>query len=374
MSEKNGKKNRHHPERGNSALKFFDRYIGIPLIFVLGLLKRRKVRRKGQAVRNAAFLQTAAIGDTVLSSALVQDFKRAYPDTRVTLFTGASNYETACLIPGIDDVIKLPVKNPLAALQLIRNAGPFDLWFDCGPWPRLNAIFTYFAPAGITIGFETERQYRHYAYDIVVRHSSSNHEIENYRRLLQGIGISDTTSMPALAVDRLPDNNKRIVIHMFPGGSRSYLKEWPDDRWIELINRLVQDGSEVVLTGTSANREKAYAIREQAREKEHVRVVAGDLSLRETAELLKSSRLVISVDTGIMHIASALGCDLVSLHGPTEPKRWGPLHNSALPLYPASDCSPCISLGFESRCKDPECMVQISVHDVIAAARELLKQ
>lgn len=370
---KNTKRVIHHPERGSSGLKFVDRYLGIPLIFFLGLLKKKRGSRDLLSVKNAAFLQTAAIGDTVLSSALVQDFKKAFPDARVIFFTGASNYETACLIPGIDTIVRLPVKNPFKAIQLIRQAGPFDLWFDCGPWPRLNAIFTYFAPAGVTVGFKTERQYRHYAHDIVVQHSSSKHEIDNYRGLLQAVGIADTTGMPALAVDGKPETKKKIIIHMFPGGSRSYLKEWPDERWIELINRFIEEGFVVALTGTAVNRDKACAIRERIIRKERVSVVAGDLDLRGTAELLRHSQLVISVDTGIMHIASALGCDLVSLHGPTLPRRWGPLNSNALPLYPTNGCSPCISLGFESRCKDPKCMVQISVNDVYVAARKLLE-
>lgn len=374
MSAKINRAKQHHPERGSVTLKFLDRYVGIPVMLALGLFTNKKVWIKGQVVRSAAFLQTAAIGDTVLSSAVVQDFKKAFPDSRVIFFTGASNYETARLIPGIDAVVRLPVKNPIAAIKQIREAGPFDLWIDFGPWPRLNAIFTYFARAALTVGFKTDRQYRHYAYDIVVPHSSLKHELDNYRALLQCIGISDTTSAPALAVDGATDKAKRIVIHMFPGGSRSYLKEWPDDRWIELINKFVEENYLVALTGAGVNRDKANAVRERVTRKERVTVVAGDLDLRRTAELLRSSQLVISVDTGIMHMASALGCDLVSLHGPTQPKRWGPLHSRSRSLHPAIDCSPCISLGFESRCQDPKCMVQISVQEVFAAASKLLQR
>lgn len=374
MSANRGNKIRHHPERGNAKLKFFDRYLGIPLVYGLGLFKKKSHYVVPDEVRKAAFLHTAAIGDTVISSAMVQDFKRAFPNSHITFFTGSSNHETACLIPGIDVVSKLSVKSPLEAVKQIKNAGSFEVWFDCGPWPRLNAIYTFFADAAVKIGFQTDKQYRHYVYDRAVRHSSHVHEIENYRNLLHAFGIKDCGSLPFLRTDgsrRIPG---RIAIHMFPGGSRSYLKEWPDDRWSDLISMLVAKGNTVFLTGTAVNRERAVAIQERVKDRERVTVVAGMQKLLEVMGLLRSSQLVISVDTGIMHIASALGCNLISLHGPTSPRRWGPLNADAIPLHANIACSPCLSLGFESGCNDPKCMQAISVDDVYSHVERLLNQ
>jgi ADP-heptose:LPS heptosyltransferase len=372
MSADKNKKIIHHPERGNRALKFFDRYAGIPLALGLGLLRRKQIPLPGQDVRRAAFLQTAAIGDTVLSSAVVQDLKKAWPHAEVTFFTGSSNYETAGLIPGIDSIIKLPIKTPLSARKLIRQAGTFDIWIDFGPWPRLNAILSCFAQAGITVGFETKDQYRHYAYDVTVKHSSHRHEIENYRALLKGFGISDTANAPMLNIEARPKRAKQIVMHMFPGGSRSYLKEWPEHRWAALITTFVDQGYTVFLTGAAPDQARATAVKNRVKGADRVFIVAGSQTIREVAELLSASQLTISVDTGIMHLASALGCNLISLHGPTSPKRWGPLNNNAVPVQGGASCSPCLSLGFESKCDDPKCMAAISVEEVYAAATRLL--
>jgi ADP-heptose:LPS heptosyltransferase len=373
MSADKNKKTARHPERGNRTLKFFDRYAGIPLAMGLGLLRRKQPPLPGLDVRRAAFLQTAAIGDTVLSSAVVQDFKKAWPHAEVTFFTGSSNYETAGLIPGIDSIIKLPIKTPLSARKLIRQAGPFDIWIDFGPWPRLNAVLSFFANAGITVGFETRDQYRHYVYDVTVKHSSHRHEIENYRALLKGFGISDTASAPMLNIEARPKRAKQIVVHMFPGGSRSFLKEWPEHHWVALITTFADQGYTIFLTGAPADRERAAAIKDRIRGAEGVHVVAGSQTIRETAELLSASQLTISVDTGIMHVASALGCNLISLHGPTSPERWGPLNSNAVPVQGGASCSPCLSLGFESKCDDPKCMAALSVEEVYAAATRLLR-
>ena len=64
-------------ERGNSEFRFLDRYIGIPIIFALGLLKKRN-KILPDSIKKAAFLKTAGIGDTVLLSAVVRDFKDTY--------------------------------------------------------------------------------------------------------------------------------------------------------------------------------------------------------------------------------------------------------------------------------------------------------
>ncbi len=365
---------KHHPERANARLKLIDRTAGIPLVYVLGLMKRftRNRRSVPAPVKKAAVLQTAAIGDTVLSSALVQDIRRAYPACFITFFTGGSNYDTALLIPGIDRVVKLSVTRPLESIRSIRDAGCFDLWIDCGPWPRLNAVFSFFSRAAVTVGFRTRGQHRHYGYDLVVQHSSSHHELDNYRSLLKAAGIP-AGSMPVLSANAPRDKNRSIVVHMFPGGSRSYLKVWPEEHWRELVTRFLEDGFEILLTGAEANRGQAESFRNSLARKEQVTVLAGKTSLSETVHVLAAARLVVSVDTGIMHIASAIGANLVSLHGPTSPQRWGPLNANAIAVSVSRSCSPCISLGFDSSCQDPQCMIQLRVDDVYGAANRLLQ-
>ena len=193
MSANSEAKIRRHPERGNSVLKLLDRYVGIPIVCVLGLFKFRRLSGDERGPKRIGLLQTAAIGDTVLSSAIVANLKHAFPAAQLTFFTGSSNYEIACLIPHIDKVVKLPVARPLGAIRSIRQAGTFDLWIDFGPWPRLNAIWTFFARAGLTVGFKTIGQYRHAVYDRVAHHSEVTHELENYRGLLRAAGSPSTT-------------------------------------------------------------------------------------------------------------------------------------------------------------------------------------
>ena len=366
-------RNKYSDERGNKVLKFLDRYFGIPIIFTLGFF--RKKRRKPQLIKRIALLKTAAIGDTVLLSAVMRDIKENLPDAEITFFTGSSNYEIAKIIAeAFTDVkvIKLLVRNPLKAISIVRQY-KFDVWLDFGPWPRLNALFSYFANAEFKVGFKTKNQYRHYIYDVAVDHSNKVHEVFNYKRIVKQIGVIGN-NLPRIDVDYNTEKDENlVVIHMFPGGSKSYLKEWPKIYWIQLIDYLAKKGYFIVLTGSKVDKDRAWYIYNQCKKKDSIKVVAGKLSLKDMVLLLQKSSLVISVNTGIMHLASALDCNLVALHGPTSCKRWGPLNKNSIAIQSPLECSPCLNLGFEYGCNDNKCMRAISVDAVIEAAKKFLR-
>ncbi len=367
-----GKK--YNNERGSKLLKFLDRYFGIPVIFTLGFFKRR--RKKPRLIEKIALLKTAAIGDTVLLSAIIRDINESMPQAKITFFTGSSNYEIAKIIAETFfnvNVIKLPIKNPFNAISIIKQY-EFDAWLDFGPWPRLNALFSYFADAKFKVGFKTKNQYRHYIYDVAVEHSDKIHELFNYKNILEQINV-ENNNFPQIKIDaNVKRDKKLIVIHMFPGGSRSYLKEWPETYWVQLIDYLTSKKYFVALTGAKVDRSRALRIYDLCKREDFINVVAGELSLRDVILLLSKSSLVVSVDTGIMHLASALNCNLVALHGPTSFKRWGPLNENSVAIQSPLKCSPCLNLGFEYGCNENRCMKAISVDTVIEIIENFIEK
>jgi len=130
-------------EKGNRKLHFFDRYFGIPLVYFLGLL-RKKNKKIPEQLNKIAIINLVSIGDNVLMSGIVRDILSQYPNAQLTVFTGATNYYLVKLIKGVSAVIKLPITNPLRSVQILRGAGKFDIVIDFVSWPRLNAIYTFF--------------------------------------------------------------------------------------------------------------------------------------------------------------------------------------------------------------------------------------
>ena len=242
-------KRQYSPGRGKPFLKLLDRYLGIPMIYLLGLMKGKKTLPPG--FDSIGVLVTAAIGDTILLSGVISDLRKHFPDKEIVLFTTASNYEIGQLLSGPDQVVKLSLRNPFRALRTLR-ATKVDCLFDFGSWSRLNALYSYLSAARFSVGFRTPGQYRHYGYDQVVYHSAQVHEIENYRALVRALGVG-STSLPEIRI-RVPlvkglTTKTYVVFHAWSGGYQGYLKEWPETSWIELGKRIIDWGFGIVLTG-----------------------------------------------------------------------------------------------------------------------------
>ena len=352
--------------RGRKSLKFLDRHFGIPIIILLSFFKQK--RTDSVKFSHIGLLKTGAIGDTVLMLGILQDIREQHPHAKITVFVGSSN---ACMTDFMPDVsaIVIPVTNPIQSIKVMRQQ-KCDVILDFGQWPRLDALLSAYSGAPLTVGFQTANQYRAALYDVAVTHDRTVHEYQNFKALAAAIGIKGD-NQPQISLGRKRRPQGTIAIHMFPGGSQATLKKWPPERWIELIDILTGIGFKIVLTGAKADRDTAEALRSQMLQPEHILIRAGS-SLRETCETLYDSDLVISVDTGVVHIAAALGCNIVSLHGPAPVSRWGPISNHAICLEPSKDCAGCVYLGFEPCAKNRQCINDIEVTQVMDAIEQSL--
>jgi 3-deoxy-D-manno-octulosonic-acid transferase/heptosyltransferase-1 len=143
---------------------------------------------------------------------------------------------------------------------------------------------------------------------------------------------------------------------------------WATKRWdlrkiAELSDVLIERyGAHIIFTGA---KDDTHTIEEIVRFMRHKAVnAAGKTTLKELAYLLNHSRLMITTDSGPMHIAAAMGTPVVALFGPTAPWRTGPYTDKALIVTTHLDCSPC----FKRKCdREKTCMSEISVAAVLAA-------
>jgi len=354
-------------------MHFLDRYAGIPAVAILGHARRK--RALPSKIQTFGLLRTAAIGDTVLTSAAIADLRAAFPGASMIFFAGPTNFEMASMLDGVDQVVELPLVNLAAAWRRVRSIA-VDVLVDFGQWPRFDALLALASRASFTIGFRTRGQHRHYGYDATVEHSSHVHEIENYRRLVRALGVK-TGNPPRL---RTPSSGPALaanyaVFHLWPGGRRKKLKQWPEEKWLALVEEFACREMEVVLTGAPADRDGNDAMMERVRPyaRRFVRNAAG-LSLRGTAAMLAHSCLVVSVDTGVMHMAAALGVPLVALHGPTSSRRWGPISERAIAVDSPLDGSGYLNLGWEHSPRSLTCMECIPYEAVRDACRSIIEK
>jgi len=142
-------------------------------------------------------------------------------------------------------------------------------------------------------------------------------------------------------------------------------KLWQDEKFAELADRLREElGIGVVLTGGEAG--PLERIRGRMRTK--AVNLGGRTTLRDLACLYRQAALLVTTDSGPMHLAAAMGTPVVALFGPTDPARTGPYGPGHRIVRKEIPCSPC----FRRQCEAPRCMTEISVEDVFEAVREMV--
>jgi ADP-heptose:LPS heptosyltransferase len=353
--------------RGDARLRLLDQTLGVGLIALAGHLRRR--RRRPNVIRRIGIMKSAAIGDMILASGVIHDVAAAFPAAEVVVFAGPDNEGAAKLLERVR-VVVLPMAAPWTAIRRLRRE-KLDVLLDLGQWTRLEALCSFLSGARFTVGFATPGQRRHFVYDEQVPHSSDVHELENFQRLVRAIGV-DSRTTPTITIrgsggTDLP--TPYVVFHMWPGGYRSHLKEWPEAAWHALASRLGAVGFSIVLTGSRADAQRTASFVDAFASAADVELVncAGRYGIEDLVDVLRSASCVVSVNTGVMHLAAAVGAPTVALNGPTNEVRWGPVGARAVSVN--SDLPGCgyLNLGFEYEQGRVDCMQGISVERVVDA-------
>lgn len=359
--------------RGNRVLRTLDRYIGIPLVAALGLRSRRSLPDLS-AVRRLGLMKSVAIGDMVLLSGVIADVRAHAPRATIVIVSGEDNSAIADLIaaPG-DERIVISPNYPIESVRRLR-AARLDGLLDFGAWPRFDAVLSAMSGAGFTAGFATSGQFRHRAYDHAVEYLGDVHEVENNRRLARIIGVSSTSlpSIPAApAIENAPPR-PYVVFQPWAGGFRHELREWSVESWCDLARRLRGRGWTIVVAGSQADAEASRALC-AALDSSDTAVVngAGRFSLAGLTRVLRDAEVVISVNTGVMHLAAAVGAHVVGLQGPTSSRRWGPLGENSRAVDSRLPSCGYLNLGWEYEGRRTDCMSGISVDAVVAAIDSL---
>jgi len=215
----------------------------------------------------------------------------------------------------------------------------------------------------------------------VTSNPMERHQVFTYLAVVRSLG-ADGDPTPRLAVgseatqvaDRLlaasgVDPGARCLA-VNPGSVYGSAKRWPAERFAEAADVLADRwGARVLLVGSSKENAVLEAVARAMRH-EPIRL-GGRTDLRALAAVLRRSRLVLTNDTGTMHVAAAVGAPVVAVFGPTDAETTGPCGSRARVVRESVACSPCLL----RECPiDHRCMTRVTVAQVVQAAEELVAQ
>jgi lipopolysaccharide heptosyltransferase II len=354
--------------------------------------------------RRILVVRVDLLGDVVLSLPAVRALKRAYPEARIDLLVLKS---TAGILEGQPGIHRVLAYDPHIWRQPASYLRP-DHWREAARvlWSiraarydlavsisgDMGSILTRLSGARRRFGYSREA-YPFFLTDPLPggRYLTRQHETKYVLALAGAAGgiIAGTedarprlvvTSAARERIDALLGEGRAVLGRKGPmvtlhGGARNgQAKRWPTSHFARLAERLVEEfDALVVLTGAGGEATLARAIEEQCRHQ--LLNLCGQTSLPELAALLAASDLVVSGDSGPMHVACAVGTPVISLHGPTDPALSGPTPTAdAIVLRRELWCSPCYDASATAECPfgNPVCMKALDVDLVLGAARHRL--
>lgn len=318
------------------------------------------------------------MGDTILTYPTVEALKRRFPTSEISILVPDHLADLWKTFPYIENIIPFDNRKGMASFfedlrisRLLRKER-FNLGFIL-PRSFRSAFQIYLAGVPIRVGYQDEGRSFLLTHRIRRRKELLRvHRVYYYQELLKPFGEKNHLSSPCLPLreeDRrwaeeilkgkgLPDGRPMIGIN--PGAAYGLAKCWFPDRFGELGRRLSQTWkARILVFGRVEERKMADRILSYLGG-EGVDLT-GQTNLLQLAALLEKCSLLITNDTGTMHIASAIRTPVVAIFGPTDPVATGPWGKGHVVVRKEVSCGPC----FKRVCPtDHRCMEQITVEEV----------
>ncbi len=313
-------------------------------------LDRKSLEIHWSRAERIAVAALSGIGDAIMATPLLYALRAAKPKAEITLIT-APPIAPLLNDAGIaDDIIVLDRgswTSVITSRALLSNLHP-DIFLAAQPFNTLKhswiAIFS-----GGAVRVKAKRNYpgeewRDYGflYSAMVPDTPGRHRVELNLDLLRifGVEIPEKSVRPVVVFEHEEDSGKEIlrdkakerpVIALHPGGLRPE-KQWGAEQFAETC-RAVAAERDVLFVMLGAENDMMHCQEIMARTEQLEWIdMSGKRSLKETGRMLAECDVLLCNDTGIMHLATAVGTPVVAVFGPTDPARIGPYNENAIVL------------------------------------------
>lgn len=341
-------------------------------------------------VRRILIIKLRAIGDVIMATPVIENLRAAYPDAEIDFLTERPCYPIVKNHPDLNEVIvfnrshisNLPwhagLRENLKFIKRLR-ANRYDLVFDLFGNPR-SALLALATGAPVRVGFEFRG--RKYAYNKVISPRGDQvHEVLFNLDALGGLGLPIETTRLYYEIDDISAafaesfwSENRIVGQTVVGINASggwYTKRWPLKSFAQLADTLADESRcKILLFWGPGEKPDAEQI---AAQMQHDALLIPATDLGKLAALLVRVDMLVSNDSGPMHLAAAVGTPVVGIYGPTVPELQGPWgEQHAIVQKNGLACLGCN--GVTCKIQTHDCMEKLEVRSVLETARPVLQR
>lgn len=342
-------------------------------------------------VQPAAVLivKPCCLGDVLMTTPLIAAIRAGYPAAHITYAVGTWSAPMVATSEHIDEILVIPDKwtlgSLLATARVLRER-QFEIAFVPDRSPTLT-LLVWLAKIPQRVGLDSAG--RGFAYTHPVPYSfGPMHEATVYSLLVSAVGLpappqrlfffphsqAEAAAGELIAAES-QHNGPLVVLH--PGGGQNPgmslpRKRWFPERWATVADALIAEGANVRLVGGPGDEAAVMAVAAQMQS-----AVRSDVRRWDWAVLgafLRRADLFLGHDTGMMHLATAVGTPTVAVFGPSDPQMYGPYGANAEYVWRPTPESPCFYAGSapaECPCA-MQCMRNVGVAEVLQAARAVL--
>ena len=367
---------------------FLDVSIGKILVNLISLLPPfPKELKKREHFKNILVIKFLGIGSIIEATPLLRALKREYPDLPIDLLTFSENKHVAESLELFRNVHVIVFRKRIFNLFfqtmrfVISKRQKYSLIIDLEFFAYFSALVTKMLSSTYSLGFEGFFNSRNRCYSRTVVFDHSNHVRFIFLKFLDSLYLKNSSDI-ALSSLNISREKKISALQKFPSLNEDGIqiaininssslctnRRWPEENFRKLIGFIQKDyqNPQIYLVGGKEDLPSVKYFFESLPDKKNIHITAGKLDILEFSFALSKMALLISSDSGPLHIAESLGIPVVGFFGPETPNLYGPLSERSFVFYRNLYCSPCLNTynHKRSKCKDNQCLKLITTEEV----------
>ncbi len=300
------------------------------------------------SIKSILIIRPGGIGDAIFLLPFLHALRDERPDIMVNILCESRNAPIFKSQEGVSSQI-FQYDKPFSFLKVFRSK--YDLIIDTEQWHYLSALTAYALKPRYSVGFST-RPLRTKLFNCPAAYDENSYELENFRNLFSVLlSNNDAIKTISNSFKIKPDLklwSKTVVpansVTIFLGSSIA-LRRLSETQILDIVRHYISGGQYVILVGGNDVKDIAERVARDL-SNQNVQNLVGKISLEQTAAVIASSKLFIGPDSGILHLACAVGTPVVGIFGPGNLSKWKPqgVQDRIITLH--FPCSPCTHFGY----------------------------